>query len=871
MKKPIKKSTLKSTDNHIKKLKSNTKDRFNIKNKDILVNEDVLISNNEQECKINFADDFNDKNYKNFFETERIKDNETYNFLNWDEKYRPKSLNDYINYQRYQPYIELFIKPLLKQNKSSKPFLIITGNTGVGKTTLAQCIFNDYNYNYIELNTSQACNKANIHEILDGSGKTIKYDNNGKNMKNGLLVDELDKIYKIDNDIVNTLLEYVLLDKVNKNIKNYKDINYCIRYPVIITLNNIKKKKFKLLTDLGIVINIDNPNNNDMTKLIKNIINKENINQYINFFNKSNINILVNNSRLDYRHIIQNLYTSYLTIKSLLYSYNIINNNKETNYKNKINKQNLSNKKLLNKIKNKFNIKFEKILFTSKLYNQLYKLHNLPINNIISNLITTTYEYEKNELKINCFKDLYNTIININTYVNTYVNTDVNKEQHKYYDENYVNNKNHNNLKILVDKIKIFNENNILLKEEFQNQSLSLIENDVNLYNLDFFENYLFIINSIFNNVKNKYTTKYYSNLLEHLLSINNNFLINYNINFINSYVLDDCNKRKENNINNVLKYSFFNIAKNINLNFLYSEPFNNYINKTKNWELFNYVTYISLYYNTNILNKLNSTFDIKTILKKNRLNTIITDFKSNFLKNNTTTNNNHLKKTNNNHLKKTNNNHLKKINYNYLCSDINNNYLLTLKKENDDIFKINDKSLKEYDKYINNIINNNFNKYEKLFDINYHIDYNSMKQDIGYINNNLFFIRTDIIKSNDFNNYDKNSNRITNKISDSKNNEKRETINKEKNLKSESEMTNAEKIELMKSFFKKTKVRSNNTSNTLSNNKQLTYNLNTNLLLNDIDNYLLGTSSFSFCNNDYGVNKSIITVNKKFNKLLDM
>ena len=72
----------------------------------------------------------------------------------WLEKYRPKKLKDYIGNEDDILVIKEWIKNYYNKEVKTPKILILYGNPGVGKTTLARLIFKRYGFEIIEFNAS---------------------------------------------------------------------------------------------------------------------------------------------------------------------------------------------------------------------------------------------------------------------------------------------------------------------------------------------------------------------------------------------------------------------------------------------------------------------------------------------------------------------------------------------------------------------------------------------------------------------------------------------------------------------------------------------------------------------------------------------
>ena len=242
-------------------------------------------------------------------------------YINLLEKYRPTKFSDYLGNISHIKTIKDWIKNFKDQDKD---FLILYGIPGVGKTTLAYLIFNHYNYEIIEINTSVHRSRKNIHSLISCmNSKTIvskkmkskiipsdtnkfenknnkknkfkkknkSTDNNVEFLKTGLLMDEIDGI--------TTNAESSGIQELHKIVINNKQSN---RYPIICTCNSIKNKKIKDLEKRAIFINLDRPTKFNLLNLAMRICKNENIQ-----INKDNLDKLVDNC-LEYRDLINKLY-----------------------------------------------------------------------------------------------------------------------------------------------------------------------------------------------------------------------------------------------------------------------------------------------------------------------------------------------------------------------------------------------------------------------------------------------------------------------------------------------------------------------------------------------------------------------------------
>lgn len=207
----------------------------------------------------------------------------------WQEKYRPTELADYINLEAYGPLIEKWWSPFANYYKSyqsythaqanpvkkkpskkkpaniiqqprkltANPFLVLYGEPGTGKTTLAHCLFKHYGLDVIEINSSDARSKSLLTNAIDTGKKSVVYsgDESGVTKDIGIIMDELDGLSSGDVGGASTLVEMTVLSHADDIGPGYIHA----KYPVICTTNSIKEKKLKPILDLAIPIHITPP------------------------------------------------------------------------------------------------------------------------------------------------------------------------------------------------------------------------------------------------------------------------------------------------------------------------------------------------------------------------------------------------------------------------------------------------------------------------------------------------------------------------------------------------------------------------------------------------------------------------------------
>ena len=190
--------------------------------------------------------------------------NENINNIYWLEKYRPKQLSDYYMSKIQLNVVKEWIKDFRNNTEDAKPFLILHGSPGIGKTTLAYLILEHYNYEIIECNASDTRTKKTIQETLGQISKvSVCMDDNNTFKQTAIVMDEIDGLNGGEYNSIQEIIDIITKDKDTK-----KKINIC---PVICTCNSIKHKKLQLLMKYAVVLNINKPSNKDCLKLINKI------------------------------------------------------------------------------------------------------------------------------------------------------------------------------------------------------------------------------------------------------------------------------------------------------------------------------------------------------------------------------------------------------------------------------------------------------------------------------------------------------------------------------------------------------------------------------------------------------------------------
>jgi DNA polymerase III delta prime subunit len=233
----------------------------------------------------------------------------------WIEKYRPTTLKDYYIDSDHFDKINEWITDYKNNTKEVPPFVILHGKPGIGKTTLAHLLFKEHNMEIVETNASDIRNKKQIKETISKIGK-FKIDFCGEKTRMGIIMDEIDGISSSnDKGGLNELLEVVssykkLQLKLKKEQCKKEDIpfnetDYIINYknPIICTCNALKTTKFSAMIKQSLVIRLDKCMKKNCLHFIDKISSKEGLK-----ISEKDKNRIYKQTYGDYRQILFQLY-----------------------------------------------------------------------------------------------------------------------------------------------------------------------------------------------------------------------------------------------------------------------------------------------------------------------------------------------------------------------------------------------------------------------------------------------------------------------------------------------------------------------------------------------------------------------------------
>lgn len=204
----------------------------------------------------------------------------------WVCKYQPYNINNLLLPKKS---ISLITEWIENVQTSKTKILLLYGPPGVGKTTLANVILNQYNYDVIEFNTSDVRNQKLIKEKLNEifNKQNILGLMNKESKKIGIIMDELDGISSGERSGITEFLNLI-------NPKKNKFNN-----PIVCTTNSISEKKIKEVMKYSLSIKISKPSQKDLMKLIETIETEEKLN-----ISDEQKLLLVRKSQFDFRRLV---------------------------------------------------------------------------------------------------------------------------------------------------------------------------------------------------------------------------------------------------------------------------------------------------------------------------------------------------------------------------------------------------------------------------------------------------------------------------------------------------------------------------------------------------------------------------------------
>ncbi|NPA23675.1 MAG: replication factor C large subunit [Crenarchaeota archaeon] len=177
----------------------------------------------------------------------------------WVEKYRPRRLSEIVDIEEAKRRVVEWIKQWLSGKIPEKKAILLVGPPGVGKTTLAHAVANEFGLEVLELNASDVRTGERLRQII---GKAMKEASLFGFRGRLILLDEVDGLHaREDAGGLSAIIELVQET----------------RWPIIMTANNPWDPKFKQLREIAEVIQIKPLSEDDIVLVLRRICNAEGI------------------------------------------------------------------------------------------------------------------------------------------------------------------------------------------------------------------------------------------------------------------------------------------------------------------------------------------------------------------------------------------------------------------------------------------------------------------------------------------------------------------------------------------------------------------------------------------------------------------
>ncbi len=177
----------------------------------------------------------------------------------WVEKYRPRRLSEIVDIEEAKRRVVEWIKQWLSGKIPEKKAILLVGPPGVGKTTLAHAVANEFGLEVLELNASDVRTGERLRQII---GKAMREASLFGFRGRLILLDEVDGLHaREDAGGLSAIIELVQET----------------RWPIIMTANNPWDPKFKQLREIAEVIQIRPLSEDDIVLVLRRICNAEGI------------------------------------------------------------------------------------------------------------------------------------------------------------------------------------------------------------------------------------------------------------------------------------------------------------------------------------------------------------------------------------------------------------------------------------------------------------------------------------------------------------------------------------------------------------------------------------------------------------------
>ncbi len=172
------------------------------------------------------------------------------------EKYRPKKISEMVgNKTALEKILEWALD--WERDRPRKP-LLITGPPGVGKTTIAYVLKNEFGWDLIEMNASDFRDKSSVERIIGSASQNASLFSKRKL----ILIDDIDQTFSVDRGGISTLSH--ILKQTNQ--------------PIILTAQDFWDRKIQPLRTLCTHVQLKKVHWQSIAHLLRKIADAEGIN-----------------------------------------------------------------------------------------------------------------------------------------------------------------------------------------------------------------------------------------------------------------------------------------------------------------------------------------------------------------------------------------------------------------------------------------------------------------------------------------------------------------------------------------------------------------------------------------------------------------